>query len=92
MEDSDAYIRIRGLRKIYTMGRQKVNALAGVDIDIQIPGKKAQSVSLLSGGEKSLAGRATGRGRLSWRNECRTDGLHSCRWPRHLDQPGRRQR
>jgi chromosome segregation protein len=27
----------------------------GVDIDIQIPGKKAQSISLLSGGEKSLA-------------------------------------
>ena len=27
----------------------------GVDIDIQIPGKKAQSVSLLSGGEKTLA-------------------------------------
>ncbi|HEX7415712.1 MAG TPA: chromosome segregation protein SMC [Smithellaceae bacterium] len=27
----------------------------GVDIDIQIPGKKAQSVNLLSGGEKSLA-------------------------------------
>ncbi len=27
----------------------------GVDIDIQIPGKKAQSVGLLSGGEKSLA-------------------------------------
>jgi len=27
----------------------------GVDIDIQIPGKKAQNVSLLSGGEKSLA-------------------------------------
>ena len=27
----------------------------GVDIDIQIPGKKTQNVSLLSGGEKSLA-------------------------------------
>ena len=27
----------------------------GVDIDIQIPGKKAQNISLLSGGEKSLA-------------------------------------
>jgi chromosome segregation protein len=27
----------------------------GVDIDIQIPGKKAQSITLLSGGEKSLA-------------------------------------
>jgi chromosome segregation protein len=27
----------------------------GVDIDIQIPGKKAQSISLLSGGEKTLA-------------------------------------
>jgi chromosome segregation protein len=27
----------------------------GVDIDIQIPGKKMQSISLLSGGEKSLA-------------------------------------
>jgi len=27
----------------------------GVDIDIQIPGKKTQSISLLSGGEKSLA-------------------------------------
>jgi chromosome segregation protein len=28
---------------------------AGVDIDIQVPGKRAQNVSLLSGGEKSLA-------------------------------------
>jgi chromosome segregation protein len=27
----------------------------GVDIDIQIPGKKVQNISLLSGGEKSLA-------------------------------------
>ncbi|MDO9584924.1 MAG: AAA family ATPase, partial [Syntrophales bacterium] len=27
----------------------------GVDIDIQIPGKRAQNISLLSGGEKSLA-------------------------------------
>jgi len=27
----------------------------GVDIDIQIPGKKSQSISLLSGGEKTLA-------------------------------------
>jgi chromosome segregation protein len=27
----------------------------GVEIDIQIPGKKAQNISLLSGGEKSLA-------------------------------------
>ncbi|MBN1545981.1 MAG: chromosome segregation protein SMC, partial [Syntrophaceae bacterium] len=27
----------------------------GVDIDIQIPGKKTQSISLLSGGEKTLA-------------------------------------
>jgi chromosome segregation protein len=27
----------------------------GVDIDIQIPGKKAQSISLLSGGEKTLS-------------------------------------
>ena len=34
MEENDAYIRIRGLRKVYVMGRQKVNALAGVDLDI----------------------------------------------------------
>jgi chromosome segregation protein len=27
----------------------------GVDIDIQIPGKRPQNISLLSGGEKSLA-------------------------------------
>jgi chromosome segregation protein len=27
----------------------------GVDVDIQIPGKKTQNISLLSGGEKSLA-------------------------------------
>jgi chromosome segregation protein len=27
----------------------------GVDIDIQVPGKRAQNISLLSGGEKSLA-------------------------------------
>jgi chromosome segregation protein len=27
----------------------------GVDVDILIPGKRAQSISLLSGGEKSLA-------------------------------------
>ena len=48
--------------KIFPGGRGKLlltdeNDLleTGVDIDIQIPGKKAQSVSLLSGGEKSLA-------------------------------------
>ena len=28
---------------------------AGVDIDIQLPGKKTQNITLLSGGEKSLA-------------------------------------
>ncbi len=28
---------------------------AGVDIDVQIPGKRTQSIALLSGGEKSLA-------------------------------------
>jgi putative ABC transport system ATP-binding protein len=34
MEDPNTYIHIRGLRKIYQMGRTKVNALAGVDLDI----------------------------------------------------------
>jgi chromosome segregation protein len=28
---------------------------AGVDIEIQLPGKRTQSINLLSGGEKSLA-------------------------------------
>lgn len=43
MEDQ-ALIRIRQLRKIYQMGRQKVHALAGVDIDIP-----AQSFTVMMG-------------------------------------------
>ncbi|PKO14956.1 MAG: macrolide ABC transporter ATP-binding protein [Chloroflexi bacterium HGW-Chloroflexi-10] len=33
--ESSAFIQIRDLRKTFIMGKQKVNALAGVDLDIQ---------------------------------------------------------
>ncbi len=32
--DSSTFIQIRQLRKVFQLGRQKVNALADVDIDI----------------------------------------------------------
>jgi chromosome segregation protein len=48
--------------RIFPGGRGKLNLIdsadmleTGVDIDIRIPGKRAQNISLLSGGEKSLA-------------------------------------
>jgi len=34
MDETNAFIRIRGLRKVYQMGHTKVHALAGVDLDI----------------------------------------------------------
>ena len=34
MDETNAYIRIRGLRKVYQMGHTKVHALDGVDLDI----------------------------------------------------------
>jgi len=35
-DDHDLVIKIRGLKKIYDMGRVKVEALAGVDLDIEV--------------------------------------------------------
>jgi putative ABC transport system ATP-binding protein len=35
MMTTEAFIQIRDLRKTFVMGRQKVNALAGIDIEIQ---------------------------------------------------------
>ncbi len=34
----DAYIKIRGLRKIYTLSNQRVDALRGIDLDIERSG------------------------------------------------------
>ncbi len=45
----------QGGRGELTLSDEKDLLETGVDIDIQIPGKKAQSISLLSGGEKTLA-------------------------------------
>jgi len=49
-------------RKIFGGGRAEIRLLegdpieAGIEIEVQPPGKKLQSISLLSGGEKSLVG------------------------------------